>query len=268
MKKELREKFPKWCSLDEQYSTVLTDDLDSLLGCAIQKQVKGHEIDHFYNFNTLYKGSEATDNKLIGIDLALHNGMSWCNHVVKIGKDDYVNPRTANLNVINNIHKGNYFEKYAGSTAMLMWSFYDLPLPETKLGKMLLLCIDSGFLGHYDNRFKEAHNNYLRMLGFDELIDLLNDTNKQDYFDLQKQYKTKAKIRLNSEGNLQTNLPLSELEGVFNLPLELPTQQFSIRKRFKETSGTTQRINSKEQIDKKIISFALTGKNKFKYTYL
>ncbi|MDA6131070.1 hypothetical protein OSK38_27335, partial [Escherichia coli] len=78
---------------------------------------------------------------------------------------------------------------------------------------MLLLCVDSSYLGHYREAFREVHNEYLRLLGFEELIDLLNETTEIEYEFLQGKYKTKAKIQLNKDGYLQTKLPLAYLQG-------------------------------------------------------
>lgn len=270
MQQELKNKFPEWCFdfTQGQNILVLTDDLDSLLGCSIENYVKGNDINYFYNFNKLFVADKSDKRKAIGIDLALHKGKSWCNHVVRINKDDYVNPQTANINALLKVHSDNYFKKYAMSTSIMMWSFYDLPLPKTKEGKMLLLCIDSSFLGHYDNRFKDIHTAYLELLGFNKLIDLLNNTSKFEFEMLQSKYKTKAKIKLNNQGYLETKLPLAELQGFFDIPLELPRQKFELMIQFNDTTGSTYQIKSKDQINKQIISFALTGRNKFKFTYV
>ncbi|MBU9720550.1 hypothetical protein [Bacillus alkalicola] len=265
MKKKLKELFPEWCSdfTKNQHTLCLTDDLDSLLGCMIEREVKGNEINYFYTFDNLYVADDSNKKKAIGIDLAIHNGMSWCNHVVRINKDDYVNPKTANINALLNVHKGNYFKKYAMSTVLTMWSYYDLPLPKTKEGKMLLLAIDSGFKGHYDNRFKDTHNAYLDIMGFGELIDLLNDYKISDFYNLQKQYDTQANIQLNNEGFLQTTLPLAELQGCFGVPMELPTEQYKLKFQFESHFANTN--ISKENINN-LVSLAVTGKNKVKYT--
>lgn len=267
MNNKLKEKYPTWCFDMEQgqYTTILTDDLDSLTGCAIEKMVKGNEINYFYDFNKLYAAYKNDERKAIGIDLALHKGKSWCNHVVRINENDYVNPQTANINALLKVHSGNYTKKYAMSTALMMWSFYDLPLPKTKEGKLLLLCIDSSYLGHYKSKFKPVHNAYLELLGFTELIDLLNKTAEFDLEMLQAKYKTKQKIKLNSEGYLETKLPLAELQGFFDMELKLPTQQFTLRNKFQTYEGNTYQTKSKDGLDN-IISFALTGSKKFKYT--
>lgn len=268
MKDKLKKLFPAWCSdyTQAQNTIVLTDDLDSLLGCAIEKYIKGNDINYFYNFNKLYVADRTDKRKAIGIDLALHFGKSWCNHVVRINKNDYVNPQTANINALLNIHKGNYFKKYAMSTTLTMWSYYGLPLPKTDEGKMILLAVDSSYLGHYDDRFKDVHTAYLKLLEFEELIDLLNNTYKFEFEEIQGKYKLKSKINLNSKGYLETKLPLAKLQGFFDFPIELPTKQFTLRNQFKEDIGDTYNTHSKEQLGN-IISFALTGRNKFKYTY-
>lgn len=269
MKDKLKEKFPEWCFNYEQNtnSTILTDDLDSALGCSIEKYVKGNDINYFYSFENLYVADRSNELKAIGIDLALHKGKCWDNHALRISEDDYVNPQTANVNALLKVSSNNYTQKYAMSTAILMWSFYDLPLPKTKEGKMLLLAIDSGHKGHYNNSFKGVHTAYLDLLGFSELIDLLNETTEYEYRQLQNEYKSTEKIRLNQNGYLETKLPLTELEGVFGIPLELPRQQFTLRNQFNNDKGSTYSIKNKDQIDKRIISFALTKKSEFKYTY-
>lgn len=267
MKQQFKDKFPQWCAdfTQGQYNLTLTDDLDSLFGCAIEKEVKGNDINYFYCFDNLYVADRTDTRRTIGIDLALHKGKSWCNHVVKISPNDYTNPQTANLNVINNICSSNYTKKYAMSTALLMMSYYNIPLPKTKEGKMLLIAIDSGFLGHYSPYFKQTHNNYLEMLGYTELIDILNSSTKFEFESLQKQYNTKEKIKFNNEGILQSKLSLAEMQGLFDFELKLPEQPFTLRNELQSYKGYTSSFKSKEEIPN-LISFALTRKNEFKYT--
>lgn len=269
MKKELKEKFPAWCSdyTKGQNTLILTDDLDSLVGCAIEKYVKENEINYFYDFQNIFVADKEDKRKAIGIDLALHKGKSWCNHVVRINQNDYVNPLTANVNALLKVHANNYTKKYAMSTTLTMWSFYNLSLPTTKEGKMILLAIDSSFLGHYSDAFRKTHNTYLHLLGFDELIDLLNETTKADYLELQQKYNLKSKIKLNNEGYLETDIALAELQGFFDFSIELPQKQFNLLAHFKTQDDYTYRIQSKDQIPN-LISFALTGTRKMKYTTL
>ena len=64
---------------------------------------------------------------------------------------DTWNTDMINLNLMCQVTNDNYTDKYAGSTLLTIWSVYDLPLPETEEGKMLLLCIDSAYKGFYRN---------------------------------------------------------------------------------------------------------------------
>jgi hypothetical protein len=267
MKQKLRELFPAWCSdyTPKQNTLILTDDLDSLVGCNIEKYVKGNEINYFYDFKNIFVADKEDKRKAIGIDLALHKGKSWCNHVVRINENDYVNPQTANINALLNVHAGNYTKKYAMSTTLTMWSFYGLPLPKSKEGKMIILAIDSSFLGHYLKAFKQIHNAYLELLGFEELIDLLNKTTKADYLHIQQKYNLKSKIIMNDKGYLETDITLAKLQGFFDFPIELPNKQFSLLAQFKTQDAYIYQIQSKDQINN-LISFALINKNRMKYT--
>lgn len=266
MEQKLKEQFPQWCSSNKDYATVLTNDIDSLLGCMIEQMVKGNKINYFYDFNSLFVMDKNVKKPLLGIDLA-NNGCCWDNHVTLINDNDRINPNSANLNTINRINKDNYFKKYAGSTALLMWSYYGLSLPKTDEGKIALLSIDSAFLGHYDSRFKRIHNNYFEQLGFTKLIDLLNRTSKNDYFNIQRKHKIKAPIKLDDSGILVTQLPLVELQGLFDVPIDLPKKQFTMSHKWQSKNGQLNSIGSKKDLEGKIISFALTGRNKFSYTY-
>ncbi|ALX47860.1 hypothetical protein [Lentibacillus amyloliquefaciens] len=265
MKKELKDKFPNWCFMAQPLAVTLTNDIDSLVGCAIEQKVNGNQINYFYDFDNVYKMDKNVQKPSLGIDLALTYGKCWDNHVTRINKDSKVNPNSANINSILNISGDNYFDKYAGSTALLMWSFYDLPLPKTKEGKMLLLSIDSSFLGHYDDRFKEVHNEYLELLGFEELIDLLNDTNKQDYYDLIREYKLSSDIQIDENGYLLTDLPIEMLSEALNLQLDLPLQPFHLQTQYTNKYGTV-KGNESGRLKPNVISFALTNKRFYKYT--
>lgn len=265
MKRELKEKFPVFCFSNEYLATVLTNDIDSLVGCSIEEKVKGNKINYFYDFNSMYVLDKNVRNEKLGIDLAWTNGKCWDNHVTRMHKDSQFNRQSANINSILNVSRDNYFTKYTMSTAIMMWSFYDLPLPSTKLGKMLLLSIDVGFKGHYDSRFREVHNKYLRLLGYEELIDLLNNTKKQDYYDLIKKYKLYEHIELDENGYLQTKLPLDVLSEALELQLELPSLPFTLQTQY-TSKGRQVQGDEKGNLNKSVISFALTNYNYYKFT--
>ncbi|MGR5985860.1 hypothetical protein ACUC2M_18120 [Bacillus cytotoxicus] len=263
MKQDFKRKFPQWVNETGDYTVCLSDDLDSLVGASVLKSVKGYEIKHFYDFNNFYS-VDGDKRKAIGVDIALEKGMTWDNHVVRLSRYGKVNTVSANPNVIENIDRENYTKKYAMSTALLIWSFYGLSLPQSDEGKMLLLSIDSSYKGHY-TCFKSVQNEWLRKLGFEELIDIQNKYTLKDFANIKKKYNSSMKIVL-VNGQLQTEMYLEGISKVLGLPIELPICRFKLRKRFlrevielrKYTSYTKGMIE--EKYNKEIFSMALTQK--------
>ncbi|MFE7152600.1 hypothetical protein [Heyndrickxia sporothermodurans] len=265
MKKEFKEKFPQWVFEDNDFSVCLSDDLDSLVGASILKQVKGWEIKHFYDFHNLYS-MDKDKRKAVGVDIALESGMTFDNHVVRLTKSDRVNTLSANPNVVENISRENYTEKYAMSTTLLVWSLFDLPLPETDEGKLLLLSIDSSYKGHYNESFRSIQNGWLKKLGFEELIDIQNKYSVGDFVEVKKKYDSSMKINL-KDGFLTTKINLDGISQILGIHIELPKQVFYVRKSFKRGTYNLQynkRYNKEKienQLRKGIFSMALTSKH-------
>ena len=105
--------------------------------------------------------------------------------------------------------------------------FYGLPLPESDEGKMLLLSIDSSYKGHYTG-FKAVQNEWLRKLGFEELIDIQNKYTLKDFANIKKKYNSSMKIEL-VNGQLQTEMYLEGISKVLGLPIELPICCFKLK---------------------------------------
>ncbi len=266
MKQEFKNKFPQWVFEENDYTVCLSDDLDSLVGAMILKQVKGWETTHFYDFEALYSVDKTDKRRAVGIDIALESGMTFDNHVVRLTKNDRVNPLSANPNVIENISRENYTEKYAMSTTLLLWSLYDLPLPATDKGKLLLLSIDSSYLGHYKG-FQKVQNEWLRKLGFEELIEIQNKYTIKDFVNVKKEFDSSLKIELTNEGTLTTRMNLEGISQLLGLVIELPKYIFEVRKTFerKNYSLSNNKCYSKSSVEnilgKDIFSLALTSKN-------
>lgn len=265
MNKEYSSKFPQWYMEDlTNYVSCLSDDLDSLVGCSLLEKVKGVEIGYFYNFKELYRGTER-DVKAIGVDIALEKGRTFDNHVTMLNHKDRYNEMSINPNNIDNVSRDNYTDKYALSTALLIWSMYDLELPSTDEGKMILLSIDSAFLGHYNDKFKPIQNKYLLKLGFEELIDLQERYSLDDFRSVQRKYRMNSKIVM-IDGKLRTTLPFKEISDVLGLELILPHNNFLVNNKLKISSEALDNTTgySKDSIESgqtKIFSLALTGKN-------
>ncbi|WP_207637093.1 hypothetical protein [Desulfotomaculum nigrificans] len=224
------------------------------------------KITHFYNFKAIYTTDEKAKN-LIGVDIAFSNNFKvFDNHVTRIDKNDKVNILSANLNAIYNISRENYYKKYCGSTLLQIWSLYDVPLPKTEEGKMILLAIDSSFKGHYIEKFKKINNGWLEVLEFEELIDVLNRHTIDEFYSIIYKYKLNKHIYINENGILETEIDLAQMQGLFSFPIELPKEKFNLQKQF-NTEAKHIYYFQREKEAKKIISLALIYRDKISYTY-
>ena len=141
LKDELKQKLPQWYKdTKSKYSLILTDDLDSLFGCAILKAQMNWDIKEVMLFN-------ARHNSEISVD--------W--H----GVADNATHEAINLNHICGINRNIYGQKYNSSTVLLLWSLYDLPkenLPDELM--MLLLTIDSTYYSFFHNNKQFQRQNH------------------------------------------------------------------------------------------------------------
>lgn len=91
--------------------------------------------------------------------------MTFDNNVNRVNLSDYTNPNAINSNILSDITNENYYDKYLDSIALLIWSIYNIPLPETELGKMILLAIDTTFKGFYGKDQYKRANKYFLCIG-------------------------------------------------------------------------------------------------------
>lgn len=286
MKQEYKDKFPKFCNSDNTYDLCLGDDADSILVQNFLQQEKEYETKFFYDFNMLYIEKDyQQQNKIIGcdIDFVINDMRCWGNHVTTLNilKDKF-NKNSANLN--NTIKKvtakQNYTDKYAGSTFATVLSYYDFDINKlSEEGKMLLLCIDSHYIGLYHPKFRETQKEWLEVLGYEELYDIILKYKQQNFINLQSKYQINksGKVWINSDGYLQTNINLDGISNVLDVKITLPKQQFEpffTEKRdeeyltFKSKYADTTNINSRKTVHDNIFSYAQTFQNKTSFTYL
>lgn len=261
MQQEIKDKFPNWCQdTDTDYNLVLSDDLDSLFSCIILNYIRRYEIKYFYNFNSYYVADNAIKGeKCIGVDADLINEKRcWGNHVT-------LTNNSANLNTIMNINQKNYIEKFCGSTLLTILSYYDCTdlsnLSEE--AKMILLCIDSTFLGYW---FKEGYycKKYLKLLELDELIEVLERHTKQEFEDLNYKYNLKSKIYLGEDKQLHTRIKLDKLGELFpKLSFVLPKNKFIKKHDFKIVQSSYL-----QHTEDKIFSCARTYRNALRYSVI
>lgn len=262
MHKELRELFPKWVHQKQNANLIMTNDIDSIVSCGVLKEVFGYEVNQYYSFAKLYQKNLEDKRENIGVDLATKQGKTYDNHLTRFYCSSIANPESANLNSILDISADNYTDKFAMSTAIMLWSLYDLPLPTSIEGKLILLSIDSGFKGHYDNRYNAVHTKYLEMLGFTELIDILNQYDINLFQSITRRLKEQDdRVYKRKNGELFTYLNLDNTSKHLGIHLEIPTGQFTTIQEFSNERFATSDTNDLMKNDS-VFSFALTHRNK------
>lgn len=265
------ENIPQWFEEQTELDLVLSNDIDSLLSCALLKEVKGWNVKYFYDFERCYASKTLKNgiHERCWVDVAVLNGeKGFDNHVSMVTVWDEYNKQMINPNLIANITNEEYPEKYAGSTALMIWSIYNLPLPETEEGKMLLLCIDSSFKGHYSERFAEANQFYLcDMFGFGELYDVMERHSIDEFYGLIDKYKLNETITM-KDGKLHTKLDLKTIGELLGVDIKLPGDSFLLWKEYEIRQARIDAgyIDSYSYIANNIFTLAFTFKNCVRYS--
>ncbi|MFL0194430.1 hypothetical protein ACJDU8_02415 [Clostridium sp. WILCCON 0269] len=299
MSKELKNKFPDWCKFEKlensKYDLLMTDDLDSWASCIVLKHLFGFKVKYFVDFNQyymdskgnktecqqVYKVDEGIDNNLICVDFASE---SMCpgfdNHVTMLSSEDIPdkNKNSTNINDIYNITNVNYYDKFSGSTLIQIMSLYNIDVSKwIEEQKMVLCCIDGLYTAFDVWRwdFRPKQREYLKLLGYEELIELMEfhvaRNRKRDFEVLKNKYRLDSKIEINIDGKLETDIELVELSDLFGIDLSLPTDGFGEFKRYDKIFRNLNKnpITEDEGLctdNEKLFNFAVTGKDKIIYS--
>lgn len=283
MIQQIKEQFPIWCEdSNTNYSLLLSDDIDSFMCYILQKQLFGREINHFLDVNfekasrnnygkqMLYGTRDIDWENIIGLDIALENNIKvFDNHVVKVSREDKVNPNSANLNSIMNICATNYKDKFVVSSFITMLSYYDYDLSSWNKEQLAVLsAIDGVYQPFVNPRFKEKGRKNLAILGYEFLADFIEEN--LDYIvGIENKLNLKyGKIWID-EGYLETNIDLLGLElifmDVFKSSFSLPEFQFKELKTYMSKyisfDGKNNRYDKNIlNVNDRLINFALTYK--------
>ena len=266
MKKEIKDLLPQWYK--DEHDMVLSNDIDSLASCAVLKKVNAWDIKYFYDFEKVYcEYKYESDKEKCWVDVAIKEGHAFDNHVSRLTLMDEWNEDMINLNQACWITNECYEDKYAGSTLLEVWSLYDLPLPPTEEGKMLLLAIDVAYKGFFANNFHDVQKYYLvDLMGFNGLYDVLNRHSKGEFYGLISKYGLNEDIYYKN-GHLHTNLKLKEIGELLGLDLELPSEMYSIIEELDIIEETVEDYHTTaDDVDRELKTLALTYKNQMRYS--
>jgi len=268
LREEYAQLLPDWYLGDEQHDLVLSDDIDSLASCAVLNMVKGWKVGYFYDFNNIYKAQKDTTNRRCWVDIATYKGHAFDNHVSLISDWETWNTDMINLNQMCRVTNDNYTDKYAGSTLLTVWSVYDIPLPETEVGKMLLLCIDSAYKGFYSPAFHDIQRHYLvDVLGLDGLYEVIERHTAEEFEDLITEYGLRKKISF-WDGEVDTYLPLDKIGQALGIDLNIiPKSEFFLMRRLVQIQADIKQDDEyADDISQGIKTLAIVYRNKVKYS--
>lgn len=265
---------PEWYQEETKLDLVLSNDIDSMVACALLKKIKGWNIKYFYDFDSAWASTKLKQDVLKGIhnekcwvDVAIIEGKGFDNHVTRVSEYDAWNFEIINPNTIVSVTNEYYQEKYAGSTALLIWSLYDFPLPKTEEGKMLLLCIDSAYKGYYNDRFAEANEFFIdEMFGYTELMEVMQRHTEREFESLIRKYKLKELIYMDG-GKLKTVMNLKKIGELLGIELEMPDDSFLVWKEFEVVTEELARWQKQtEDLGRNLFTLAFTYKNKARFS--
>ena len=273
MKVKYLQKVPTWYSDFTKYDVVLSDDLDGIVSTSALKFAKNWNVEYFYDFSKLYVTGQTyfKENKnatRVWADVAItRQEKTFDNHISRKNLKDKLNKFCINPNVLTDVTNENYYDKYCGSSALLIWSLYNIPLPKTELGKMLLLAIDSTFKGFYcGSNFKERNRFYLcDVLGFEELYEVEKRHSREEFYELISKYNLNAKTKIDSDGYLHTDLDLEFLSREMGIELSIPTDKCFVEWRDLEKHKVNNFYGKVADIER-LITLAYTGKNFVMYS--
>lgn len=277
MKDEYLSKVPDWYKSNEKFDLVLSDDIDSLASVAVVQSVHPNwEVEYFYDFQNIYASNNVyfLDKKAptrVWVDVAIIKAeKAFDNHISRKNGEDYTNPLCINPNILANVTNYGYTNKYAGSTLLLVWSLYNLPLPTTEEGKMLLLAIDSTFKGYYSDKFRGRNKFFLcDVLGFEELYEVEQRHTAQEFYQIISKYELSRKIKYNKDTKqIETELDLKTIGEVLGIEINLPTREYHHWRSFEERQGNMCGVESIKDLSKGLVTLAFTFRNVVKYSVL
>lgn len=248
-------KLPEWYLSHNKHSTVLSNDIDSLLTCSILKEEKEWDIGYFFDFKNTYRRDGNVSNNKVWCDIAVvRTEKAFDNHVSRYDSSDIYNKLMINPNLLDGITADeNYNKKYAGSTALMVWSLYKWPLPRSEKGKMILLCIDGMYKGFYKGYRKPQWHYLVEMFGFKTLYGLYMRHAKEEFDALIDEYNLFGKIWVDKDGKMNTDIDINGVNRLLGYPaplIELPSGNFSLKRKLvsEQLDDTYCRIENLENV--------------------
>lgn len=256
MKKEIKELYPNWINNinNKEHNAGFTADMDGLLCSSFAKEFLGIEVNSFYDFKDMSILDRSDIRETIFFDSALKENKCFDNHMTRLDATSYINTQSANINNVSGVHRDRYTDKFAMSTLIQLYALYNVALPTSLQGKMILLCCDVGFKGFYDNRYRDTFLSYLEKFEMMELVKVLEMFSSDQMYEFMLRANMNAKIireiSHNRKGqlyietssknpygtkwmNFETGMDLDWYEEHLGYNVELPKGSFEVVESFK-----------------------------------
>lgn len=194
-----------WKELNQNdYYTVLSNDMDSLLSCRALSNLFGIQVGGYFSFEKgLFLDKEVTKNKEpLFIDCCIMQGKGFDNHfseVVNINKELFSLNRNVKV----------YNEKYNGSTVMLIYALYRDILPSGVMQDEdvlnMLLAIDSGYKGAYNAKYAYINYDWWNRIGIPEFEEIIRNRDINFFIDLTKKKRYDRIFNIDDKNRIITN---------------------------------------------------------------
>lgn len=261
---------------------VMSDDLDSLISSCLYSYLTGYSIGYFYDFKSLSAINPNDTRERVYIDIAIREGKCIDNHVQRLTLKSKVNNEAINFNSIFEVCRENYYEKFAMSTLIILYATFkgEISLPSSVRGKMIILTIDSGYLGFYKPEYKEAFVHNLKALGLEELLEVLEQHTLQEFEHMKECLNRKIgkKIMMDEftgelcftyieEKKTTIDKHLQAISNVLGFPISLPKSEFKMIQEFHIEYVNANDVSDLMENDK-VYSYAFTGKDTLAISYM
>ena len=150
-------------------------------------------------------------------------------------------------------------------------SLYDLPLPETEEGKMLLLTIDSTFLGYwnpkFEDKFRDRNKFFLcDVFGLEELYKVQERHTYDEFKEVQIKYGANANIAF-ADGRLHTMLDIDRISEALGVELNiLEDDRFFLWTKYKIVEKRIFGERKVSEVSDDIFSLAFTYSRKVRFS--
>ncbi|MEZ2661287.1 hypothetical protein [Aneurinibacillus aneurinilyticus] len=262
---------------------IWNNDGDGIFSACFLEQFKGWKPFAYYDFNKMVTDTTyiidgkyvVKNSEVVYVDVAVEGKRRTIDmHITKISQDDKTNPNSLNPN--HYISKVNYTQKCAWAAAIAILSYIDFDFSTlTDEQKMIIWGLDSSYLSYFFD--KNIFNKWVEFFGVQELATVFNTYEKSDFEQVQYTYGLQGMIHINQDGYLYTVgcrkrgkwCPAINFEAIQK---HFPYVRLPQNKHVIEDIGLqpmkfeTTYLKSKHDIDGRVFSFALNGKNHGQYS--